>query len=89
MKKVEIYDQYKAIYNNDTLVHPSSGFTVTVQDGLTENEAISIVLDKWEESKTIGSSYYDKLVNETTGYAELVINFPDGKVLTRVISIVE
>lgn len=94
MKRVETYDQYKAIYENpedptSTLLHPSSGYTVVNGEDLDESNAIDLVTSLYEESKSLGSSYYDKLVNLAGGYAELVINFADGKRLTRVISVVE
>ena len=85
MKKVEIYDQYKEVIVDGTLVHPSSGFTLVEGEDLTESDAKVLVNSLYENSKTLGSSYYDKLVNIDNGYAELVITFADGKKLNRVI----
>ena len=93
MKRVETYDQYKAIYGDpsdytSTLIHPSSGFTTVNGEVLTESEAVALVNSLYEDSKTLGKSYSDKLINLEGGYAELTIDFTDGKKLTRVISIV-
>lgn len=87
MKKVEIYDQYKNVYDNDgaTLLHSSSGLTILEAEGLSEAEAFSKVEELYNLSKTIGVSYEDKLIKLESGYAELVITFDDKRVLNRVI----
>lgn len=89
MKKVEIYDQYKAVYSDpndpDTLLHPSQADITEIGQNLEEYEAYGLVASLYESSKTVGESYTDINVNISRGYAELRINFEDGKILTRVI----
>ena len=105
MKKVEIYDQYNAVYSVSgsdqlqtvnlmpgealkptlTLVHPNSGFVTVEGTNLTDEEAQNLVISLYEYSKTIGSSYSDKIINLENSYAELQIEFADGKKLNRVI----
>jgi len=89
MKKVEIYDQYKAIYSdpNDpsTLIHPNQADVTEIGQDLSEQAAFDLVSDLYNSSKTIGESYTDINVNLSRGYAELRINFANGKILTRVI----
>lgn len=105
MKKVEIYDQYSAVYSdpaqngalvspilgrfdtldpNLTLVHAGSGFTTTQGSDLDDQQAFDLVASLYEESKLLGT-YADKIVKLNEGYAELKIEFPDGKKLNRVI----
>lgn len=72
-----------------TLVHAGSGFTTIEATDLTESEATSVVSNLYDVSKVTGTSYVDKLVQLDKGYAELVINFADGKKLNRVIYTVE
>jgi|688.fasta_scaffold2636291_1 hypothetical protein len=92
MKKVEIYDQYRAVYSdpNDstTLIHPPEGSSITVGENLLEEDALQIVSHFYETSKLLGTSYVDVNVDLAKGYAELRITFLDGKILTRVIYIV-
>lgn len=71
--------------NRYTLVHPSSGFTTVEATDLSEFEALSVVENLYEVAKATGVSYTDKIIKLEQGYAELVINFADGKRLNRVI----
>lgn len=71
------------------LVHPSSGSVVVVEENLTEQAAKQKVTELYEVSKTLGSSYTDKIINSDQGYAELKIQFTNGKRLNRVIYISE
>jgi hypothetical protein len=105
MKKVEIYDQYSAVYSdpsqngalvspvlgrfdtldpNLTLVHASSGITDLKGSDLTDEQALTLVESLYEESKLL-ATYTDKIIKLNEGYAELKIEFPDGKKLNRVI----
>ena len=85
MKKVEIYDQYNNVYDVDgtTLLHASSGFTTKIGE-YSDSEALNIVENQYNTSKALGV-YEDKLIKLDKGYAELVIEFPDKKLLNRVI----
>lgn len=83
--RVEIYDQYQAVEdNNGTVLHPSSGFTVDRGAVSNLSEAKSLITNIYEESKQLGN-YTDVLVNLNEPYAELLINFSDGRILNRVI----
>ena len=70
-----------------TLVHHSSGFTLTKGENLNLNQAINLVSSIYLESQTLGESYEDLKINLNDGYAELLISFEDGKKLNRVIYI--
>jgi hypothetical protein len=72
-----------------TLVHPAVGVTTVEATDLTTQEAIQAVESLYNVAKVSGTSYEDKLVKLDKGYAELVINFSDGKRLNRVIYIKE
>lgn len=85
MKKVYFYDQYSRVLDeNGTLLHPSSGFTLVKGEQLDDNQANTLVEQLYNDSKTLGT-YTDKLVKLNEGYAELVIEFPDKRRLTRCI----
>lgn len=71
--------------NRYTLVHAASGMTTTQATDLTPEEAITAVESLYNVAKVSGVSYTDKLLKLDEGYAELVINFSDGKRLNRVI----
>jgi len=104
--KVEIYDQYKDIYLDNTtnkltevstvvgqpidterykLVHSGVGSTTVISEDITMEEACDLVTTVYLESRTLGISYDDKLLKLNEGYAELMINFEDGRILNRVI----
>jgi hypothetical protein len=68
-----------------TLVHQSSGFTTVQATDLTPEEALQAVESLYNVSKLSGISYTDKIIKLDEGYAELTINFSDGKRLNRVI----
>ena len=105
MKKVEIYDQFSAVYSNEetnqlttlslmpgetikstlTLVHPSSGYVTIEGVNLTELDARDLVINLYESSKLLGSGYTDKIIDIENNYAELRIDFSDGRILNRVI----
>lgn len=68
-----------------TLVHAGSGFTTVEATDLTENEAATVVENLYNIAKATGVSYTDKIIQLDKGYAEVVINFADGKRLNRVI----
>lgn len=72
-----------------TLVHAGSGFTTVEATDLTEVEALNVVQGLYDISKVTGVAYTDKIIKLDQGYAELVINFADGKRLNRVIYTVE
>lgn len=82
-----VLGRFDTLDPNLTLVHPSSGFSVVKAAGLTESAAIQLVNDLYEEAKTAGTSYTDKIIKLNEGYAELKIEFADGKKLNRVIYI--
>jgi len=73
--------------NRYTLVHSGVGSTTVIGENLSLEEACDLVTTTYLDSKTLGVSYDDKLLKLNEGYAELMINFNDGKVLTRVIYI--
>jgi len=73
--------------NRYTLVHSASAMVNVQAADLTPEEAIIAVQNFYNISKLLGDSYTDKLIKLDEGYAELVINFSDGKRLNRVISI--
>lgn len=85
MKKIEIYDQYSNVYEDDgvTLLHPSSGFTTFIGN-FDDAAALTEVESLYNESKALGT-YEDKIVLLDKGYAELVITFDDKRRLNRVI----
>lgn len=86
MKQVEIYDQFSNVYDADgeTLLHASQG-SVSIQGNFdTLEEAVTLVTSLYEDSKTLGT-YSDKIVKLNEGYAELNIEFADGRKLCRVI----
>jgi ribulose-5-phosphate 4-epimerase/fuculose-1-phosphate aldolase len=87
MKKIQIYDQYSPVFDADgeTLLHPSSGYTIHVNTVATQEEANAIVTELYEEAKSLSSTYTDKIVRLNEGYAELLIDFPDLKRLNKVI----
>jgi hypothetical protein len=86
--KVEIYDQYSQILNEDnTELHPSVGSTSSHGEFTALADAANKVAELYEESKTLGL-YTDKIVKLNEGYAELTIEFPDKKKLNRVIYVV-
>jgi len=68
-----------------TLIHSASASTVTQATDLTPEEAITAVESLYNVAKVSGVSYTNKLLRLNEGYAELVINFSDGKRLNRVI----
>ena len=68
-----------------TLVHAASGFTAVEATDLTLEEAKTVVENLYNVAKVTGTSYTDKIIDFDKGYAELVINFSDGKKLNRVI----
>lgn len=85
MKRVEIYDEYKELLDGQGVeVYPSSGSVDVAADNLSENDAISLVAELYEDSKALGT-YIDKIVKLNEGYAELKITYPDGRELNRVI----
>jgi len=88
MKQVEIYDQYSEVYDGTTLVHGGSGFTLVKGTFDNLEDAKSSVENLYNSSKLLGS-YEDKYVNFDRGYAELKINFADGRKLNRVIYIID
>lgn len=93
MKKVEIYDQYKAIYSDPedltSLIHSPTASTMIVQEELSNQEAVDLVTSLYESSKTLGESYSDVNLNLPNAYAELRVYFSDGRVLTRVIHAIQ
>jgi hypothetical protein len=66
-------------------VHTQSSAVTTEATDLTLPEAIQVVENLYNVAKVTGTSYTDKLIKLSEGYAELVINFSDGKILNRVI----
>jgi hypothetical protein len=72
-----------------TLVHAASSVVTEQAVDLTQEEAIAAVESLYNVAKVSGVSYEDKLIKLNEGYAELVINFSDGKRLNRVIYIKE
>ena len=87
MKKVEIYNEYKELLDDQgTVIYPASGFVTVVQDDLNEGSALNLVAELYEEAKALGN-YTDKIIKLNEGYAELNIIFSDGRELNRVIYI--
>lgn len=83
--KVEIYDQYHNILNEDgTVLHKSESSFSSVGTFSTTAEVIKKVTELYEQSKALGT-YKDVSVNLNRGYAELIITFADKKELQRVI----
>ena len=74
---------------NLTLEHPSVGTTTVEATDLTEAEALSVVSNLYEIAKAEGASYTDRIVKLDTGYAEVAIEYADGRHLNRVIYITE
>ena len=75
----------QALDSNLTLVHPSSGFTTVKAEDLDPVDAYNFVNTLYQQTKSLGDSYEDKIIKLDEGYAELKVNFADGKVLNRVI----
>lgn len=88
MINVVIYDQYSNVYAEDgeTLLHASSGTTFLAGQYNTQEEAVVAVTGFYDQAKNLGT-YEDKLVILEKGYAELKIDFEDGRKLNRVIYI--
>lgn len=88
MKKVIIYDQYSNVFAEDgvTLLHASSGNSYIAGEFSSLEEAKASVESFYNNSKLLGN-YEDKSVNLDKGYAELKVDFADGKKLNRVIYI--
>jgi len=59
------------------------------ETNLDDVTAHSFVTTLYEDSKNLGSSYIDRLIKPEDGYAEMIIYFNDGRVLNRVILLVE
>lgn len=70
-----------------TLVHPSSGFTSIKAENIHVEDAVNLVESLYLESKNLGESYEDFSINLNEGYAEILIKFPNGEHLNRVIYI--
>lgn len=70
-----------------TLIHSGVGSTILLKDNVDFDEAVNIVTNVYIESQSLGISYDDKLLKLNEGYAELLVNFEDGKILNRVIYI--
>lgn len=64
------------------------GTTVTAASGLSTEDAINLVTELYLNSQTMGSSYDEKILKLNEGYAELIIYLTDGRILSRVIQIV-
>jgi len=79
MKTVKIYDNYTS-----TLMHQCTGYTTVHGEGLTQNQAINLVEDLYNESKTLGD-YINKIIKLDEGYAELKIQLDNTRTLNRVI----
>lgn len=83
--KVEIYDQFKNVFNSEgELIHSSSSSLTFVGEFETLSEAIEAVTNEYENSKSLGECE-DKVILSNRGYAEMFINFNDGRVLHRII----
>lgn len=67
------------------LIHESSGSVSIQGSNLSESDANNLVNTLYEKTKTLGTSYTDKIVDIDSGYAELKVEFADGKKLNRVI----
>jgi len=65
------------------------GTTITNGSTLSREQAINLVTDLYVESQTLGEKYDDKLLKLNEGYDELIIYFNDGRVLSRVIQIID
>ena len=87
MKKIQVYDQFSPVYEADgeTLLHPSSGYTLHIDTVATQEEANAIVTNLYEEAKLLSPTYTDKIIKLNEGYAELLIDFPDLRRLNKVI----
>ena len=72
-----------------TLVHGASSSTTVEATDLTFEEAKTVVENLYNVAKATGVSYTDRTIDYDKGYAELVINFSDGKKLNRVIYTIE
>lgn len=70
-----------------TLVHSSSGFTSIKAENIHVEDAVNLVESLYLESKNLGESYEDFSINLNEGYAEILIKFPNGEHLNRVIYI--
>jgi hypothetical protein len=70
-----------------TIVHSSSSFVETKYINLNLDEALNTVNSLYLESQKMGINYEDKMIRLEEGYAELIIEFSDGKILNRVIYI--
>lgn len=68
-----------------TLMFSGVGTTTVVAQNLNHEEACNLVTSLYVESTALGASYDDKRIRLNEGYAELLINFENGKKLNRVI----
>lgn len=75
--------------SNLTLIHPSSGFTIVKAENLDSVDAINYVNTLYQQTKTLGDTYQDKIIKLDEGYAEIKVFFADGKSLNRVIYTVD
>lgn len=75
--------------NRYSIKYVGIGNTITNGSKLTKEQAINLVTELYLESQTIGESYDDKLLKLNEGYAELIIYFSDGRILSRVIQIID
>ena len=83
---VKIYNQYYEVLDeNKTIIHPSSGYTLLDSNDLSEFQAKQRVIELYNQAKTLGVSYNEKLVDQDKGYAEITITFEDGKILNKII----
>lgn len=83
--KVQIYDQYSKVLNDDgSVLHESQGSTSDHGEFADLNSASVKVTELYEQSKLLGA-HADKIVKLSEGYAELTVEFADKKKLNRVI----
>jgi hypothetical protein len=83
----EVFLLYKETLDTSryTLIHPSSGGTVTHGKDLAQEQAYDLVTQLYVDSLLQGVKVDEKIINLNQGYAEIVIYFDNGRVLNRVI----
>lgn len=86
---VEIYDQYATLLNAEgTKFKAGPGSTVIKGENLFLEDAKVLVNQLYQESKTLGSSYEDIIIQLDRGYAELKILFADKTENNRLVRVI-
>lgn len=86
MIKTVLFDNYKKVVDTDgTLLHTPTAFT-TVYDFLNKEEAVAKAKELYVESKATHYHKFELLDRyDSEGRADIIIEFPDGKLIERVI----